>query len=165
MIGIGLRPRRSRFVCLIILLSSLILCIFRFRPSKAKWIGNVLTNRQNAASYLQRSYFWSTFVCCVIRLFQIKVSCWIAASVLKTERYCPRHYIDATMPLASLGKAQQYCSVLIFQLVSRGFFLQFATQCWLGASIGNAHCSAQTQTRIGLLEEIPRSGVQIPCLS
>ncbi len=26
-------------------------------------------------------------------------------------------------------------------------------------------CSAQTQTRIGLLKEIPRSGVQIPCLS
>jgi hypothetical protein len=26
-------------------------------------------------------------------------------------------------------------------------------------------CSAQTQTKIGLLEEIPRSGVQIPCLS
>jgi hypothetical protein len=26
------------------------------------------------------------------------------------------------------------------------------------------HCSAQTVTRIGLLEEIPRSGVQIPCL-
>ncbi len=26
-------------------------------------------------------------------------------------------------------------------------------------------CSAQTQTRIGLLEEIPRSGVQIPCHS
>jgi hypothetical protein len=25
--------------------------------------------------------------------------------------------------------------------------------------------SAQTVTRIGLLEEIPRSGVQIPCLS
>ncbi len=25
-------------------------------------------------------------------------------------------------------------------------------------------CSAQTQTRIGLLEEIPRSGFQIPCL-
>jgi hypothetical protein len=29
----------------------------------------------------------------------------------------------------------------------------------------NEVCSAQTQTRIGLLEEIPRSGVQIPCLS
>ncbi len=31
----------------------------------------------------------------------------------------------------------------------------------------DAACSAQTQTRIGLLEveEIPRSGVQIPCLS
>jgi hypothetical protein len=25
-------------------------------------------------------------------------------------------------------------------------------------------CSAQTQTRIGLLEEIPKSGFQIPCL-
>jgi hypothetical protein len=25
-------------------------------------------------------------------------------------------------------------------------------------------CSARTGTRIGLLEEIPRSGVQIPCL-
>jgi hypothetical protein len=25
-------------------------------------------------------------------------------------------------------------------------------------------CSAQTVTRIGLLEEIPRNGVQIPCL-
>jgi len=27
------------------------------------------------------------------------------------------------------------------------------------------YCSAQTVTRIGFLEEIPRSGVQIPCLS
>ncbi len=31
--------------------------------------------------------------------------------------------------------------------------------------IRNGPCSAQTVTRIGLLEEIPRSGVQIPCLS
>ncbi len=32
--------------------------------------------------------------------------------------------------------------------------------------VNNQHlCSAQTVTRIGLLEEIPRSGVQIPCLS
>ncbi len=29
---------------------------FRFRPSKAKWIGNVLTNRQNTANYLQRFF-------------------------------------------------------------------------------------------------------------
>ncbi len=34
MIGIGLRPRRSRFVCLIILLSSLILCISVSAPGK-----------------------------------------------------------------------------------------------------------------------------------
>ncbi len=32
-----------------------------------------------------------------------------------------------------------------------------------GDALSNA-CSAQTVTRIGLLEEIPRSGVQIPCL-
>ncbi len=33
------------------------------------------------------------------------------------------------------------------------------------AGVVDTGCSAQTQTRIGLLEEIPRSGVQIPCLS
>jgi hypothetical protein len=46
---IGLRPWRLRFVSRLILLSSLILSNFRFRPSKAKSIGNVLTNRQSAA--------------------------------------------------------------------------------------------------------------------
>jgi hypothetical protein len=34
MMGIGLRPRRSRFVCLKILLSSLILCISVSAPVK-----------------------------------------------------------------------------------------------------------------------------------
>jgi hypothetical protein len=38
---------------------------FRFRPSKAKLIGNVLTNRQNAASYLQRFFFLKYF--CLLR--------------------------------------------------------------------------------------------------
>ncbi len=56
---------------------------FRFRPSKAKWIGDVLTNRYNAANYLQRSFFLKYFCFCVIRRF----------------------YIDATIPLAPLGKA------------------------------------------------------------
>ncbi len=80
---------------------------FRFRPSKTKWIGDVLTHRYNAVNYLQRSFFWSTFVCCVMRRF----------------------YIDATMPLAPLGKAQQYCSVFNFQLVFRGLFLQLSALC------------------------------------
>ncbi len=48
MIGIGLGPRRLRFVCLLILLSSLILYISVSAP-KAKLIGNVLTSRQNVA--------------------------------------------------------------------------------------------------------------------
>ncbi len=95
------------------------------------------------ANYVQSFFFWSTFVCCVLRLFQIKVSGWIAASILKSERYCLRHYMDATMPLAPLGKAQHYCSIFNFQLAFRGLFLQFAITLpknadWLGASIGNA---------------------------
>jgi hypothetical protein len=40
-----------------------------------------------------------------------------------------RFYIDATMPLAPLGNAQQYCSVFNFQLVFRGLFLQFSALC------------------------------------
>ena len=47
---------------------------------------------------------------------------WIAASILKTERYSLRHYTDATTHLAPLGMAQQYCSVFNFQLVFAGFF-------------------------------------------
>ncbi len=69
MIGIGLGQRRSRFVCLWILLSSLILKYFRFRPSKAKSIGNVLTNRQNAVNCssprnLKGRYF--LFLCAIL---------------------------------------------------------------------------------------------------
>ncbi len=158
---------------------------FRFRPGKAKWIGNVLPNRRNAANYLQRFFFWSSFVCSVISRFQIKVSSylppyiflplltqqmtlriayskyqcifnnllirsalptdarWIAASILKTERYFLRHYTDATMHLAPLGNAQQYCSVFSSQLVCGLFFIVRRTlpmnADWLGASIGNAH--------------------------
>ncbi len=51
---------------------------------------------------------------------------WIAASILKTERCSLRHYTDATMLLAPLGNAQQYCSVFNIQLVFRRLFLHFA---------------------------------------
>ncbi len=47
---------------------------FRFRPSKSKWIGNVLLNRRNAAirsmfffSFLTRTAYWLTESSCVIR--------------------------------------------------------------------------------------------------
>jgi hypothetical protein len=49
MIGIGLGPRRSRFVFLLNFVVVFDFMYFRFRPSNAKSIGNVLTNRQNAA--------------------------------------------------------------------------------------------------------------------
>jgi hypothetical protein len=57
--------------------------------------------------------------------------------------------MDATMPLAPLGKAQQYCSVFNFQLAFRGLFLQFAAHCLrtpTGASIGNAHYKGGEKT-------------------
>ncbi len=76
---------------------------FRFRPSKANWIGDVLTIRQNAANT------------CSVSFFEV-------ISILKTEHHCLRQYIDATMNLAPLGKAQKYCSVYNFQLVFRGLF-------------------------------------------
>ncbi len=47
---------------------------FHLRPSKAKWIGNVLTNRRNAAirsmfffSFILRFAYWRTESVCVIR--------------------------------------------------------------------------------------------------
>ncbi len=102
---------------------------FRFRPSKAKWIGDVLTNRQNAAKYLQRFFIWSYFVylpkCCGSgspSQHCPPLHIWIAASILKTERYSLRHYTDATTHLAPLGNAQQYCSVFNFHLLFRGLF-------------------------------------------
>ncbi len=135
-VPIWLGPRRSRFVSLSILPLSLILCISVSAPSKAKWIGDVLTNRQNAANYLQRFFIWSYFVylpkCCgsgspLQHCPPLHI--WIAASILKTERYSLRHYTDATTHVAPLGNAQQYCSVFNFQLLFRGLFLQLAARC------------------------------------
>ena len=109
---------------------------FRFRPSKAKWIGVVLTNRQNAENYVQRFFFWSYFVylpkCCGSSSppqHCPPLHIWIAASLLKTERCSLRHYTDATTHLAPLGNAQQYCSVFNFQIVFHGLFLQIAARC------------------------------------
>ncbi len=91
MIGIGLRPRRSRFVCLIILLSSLILCISVSAPVKQNekamsW--RIGKTRQITCSV---SFFWSTFVSCVIRWFQIKVSSYQNAAD-PAPQHCPLTY-------------------------------------------------------------------------
>ncbi len=95
---------------------------FRFCPSKAKSIGDVLTNRQNAAN------------CCLHREWKKSVeSLWIGILVL-------RQYIDATMHPAPLGNGVQICSVWIFLILFRGFFsVRRASPYnadWLGASIG-----------------------------
>jgi hypothetical protein len=73
---------------------------FRFHPSKAKRLGDVLTNGQNAANT------------CSVSFFEVIL---LAASILKTEWYSLRHYTDATTHLAPLGNAQQYCSVFNYQ--------------------------------------------------
>ncbi len=55
-------PNLSRAVAIDVLFSINFAVVFdfmyfHFRPSKAKWIGDVLTNRQNAANHLQRFFF------------------------------------------------------------------------------------------------------------
>jgi hypothetical protein len=77
---------------------------FRFRPSKAKSIGNVLTNRQNAAN------------CCLHRGFKK------SAEELRMGIPALRQYIDATMPLAPIGNGVQICSVYNIQILFCGFF-------------------------------------------
>ncbi len=58
---------------------------FRFRPSKAKSIGNVLMNRQNAANSLRHFLFLIHFVCCVIRRFEIKkLNCALYGQILQS---------------------------------------------------------------------------------
>jgi hypothetical protein len=77
---------------------------FRFRPSKAKSIGNVLTNRQNAAN------------CCLHR--ELKKS----AEELRMGIPALRLYIDATMHTAPIGNGVQICSLYSFQILFHGFF-------------------------------------------
>jgi hypothetical protein len=79
---------------------------FRFRPSKAKSIGNVLTNRQNVVNCLHR---------------KLKKS----AEELIMSIPALRQYIDAAMHLAPVGDGVQICSVYNFQILFRGFFLLF----------------------------------------
>ncbi len=94
---------------------------FRFRPSKAKSIGNVLTNRQNAAN------------CCLHRGFKK------SAEELRMGIPALRQYIDATMPLAPIGNGVQICSVYNIQILFCGFFSVCRASPndagWFGASI------------------------------
>ncbi len=66
---------------------------FRFRPSKAKLIGNVLTNRQKKS-----------------------------AEELRKGTLALRQYIDATMHPVPIGNGVQICSVYNFQILFLGFF-------------------------------------------
>jgi hypothetical protein len=90
---ICLWPRRSMFFSLLIL-----------QKAKAKSIGNVLTNRQNAAN------------CCFHRGFKK------SAEELRMGIPALRQYIDATIPLAPIGNGVQICSVYNFQILFHRFF-------------------------------------------
>ncbi len=123
-IPIWLGPWRLRFISLSILLSSSILSISASAPVR---------QNQQAMSYRIGK---TRRITCRVFLKLILLINFLALlptlnihPILKTERYCLRHYIDATMPLAPLGNAQQYCSAFNFQLVFRGLFLQFAEPC------------------------------------
>ncbi len=104
---------------------------FRFRPSKAKSIGNVLTNRQNAAN------------CCLHRGLNKYVK------ELRMGIPALRQYIDATMPLAPIDNGVQICSVYNFQVLFRGFFsVRRVSPNYAGgfcASIGSARYKIEKQ--------------------
>ncbi len=87
-----LRPRRLRFVSLSILPSSLILSISVSAPV----MQNDLALSYRIGKTRQRGFKKS-------------------AEELRMGIPALRQYIDATIPLAPLGKAQQYCSVFNFQ--------------------------------------------------
>ncbi len=105
-VPIWLGPRRLRFVSLSILPQSLILSISISTP--------VMQNDQALSYRIGKT-----------RQRGFKKS----AEELRMGIPALRQYIDARMPLAPLGKAQQYCSVFNFQLVFRRLFLQFAAHC------------------------------------
>jgi hypothetical protein len=97
------------------------LMYFRFRPSKAKSIGNVLTNRQNAA--------------------ELKKS---------AEESRMRQYIDATTHLASIGNGVQICSVYNFKILFRGLFFsspRIAYCCRMIRCV-NRQCALQKRKKI-----------------
>ncbi len=125
---ICLWPRQSMFLffSLLILLSSLIWCISdRFRPRKAKSIGNILTNRQNVAH------------CC---LHKVKEICWRIREGIRYTCAAPIYWRND----ASCAYRQwvQICSVYNFQILFRWFFsVRRASPTnagWFGASIGSA---------------------------
>jgi hypothetical protein len=77
---------------------------FRFRPSKAKSIGKVLTNRQNAAN------------CCLHRGFKK------SAEELKMGIPALRQDIDATIHLEPIVIGVQICSAYNFLIFFADFF-------------------------------------------
>ncbi len=117
---------------------------FRFRPSKAKSIGNVLTNRQNAANcssprnlkggFLEFFFFMNdtqhSFICLPsdttvsedagIEPRTVATTALAvrrskkSAEELRKDTPAQRQYIDATMHPAPIGNGVQICSVYNF---------------------------------------------------
>ncbi len=95
-------PNLARTAAIDVLLSInfavvLYLIYFRFRPSKAKWIGNFLPNRRNATirsmfffSFIMRIAYWCTESVCVYRqgAANCKKSPRNTNWKLKTLQYC-----------------------------------------------------------------------------
>jgi hypothetical protein len=107
---------------------------FRFRPSRAKSIGNVLPNRQNDT----HPKFFSRFLEPSLPQRGLKKS----AEEFRMGIPALRQYIEATMPVAPLGNGVQICSVYNFQILFADFFsVRRASPNdagWFGASIGKA---------------------------
>ncbi len=112
---------------------------FCFRPSKAKWIGNVLTNRRNAAkrsmffsfSFILRIAYWRTESFCVIR--QSGVNRKKAREIL--TGYYRRYNIVARCLMAQGASLRKYISAssdipsLVLRLLFKKMLQVFAAFC------------------------------------
>ncbi len=127
---------------------------FRFCPSKTKWIGIVLTNRQTRRITCSVSCFWSTFVCCVIRRF--RTVCLLLSALLYWHN-------DASRAIRQYATILQRLQFPVS--ISRPFFsvrraLPINAE-WLVASIGNAQYKGGKKN-IDLLAAFRLFGTPLP---
>ncbi len=86
--------------------------------------------------------------------------CWVGregGGGLNSMVYDEGRYLHLRHIIINIDTRRQDSAAMHF---STGYSISLTKDC-----ISDHLCSAQTVTRIGLLKEIPRIGVQIPCLS
>ncbi len=120
---------------------------FRFRPSKAKSIGNVLPNRRNAAmrslffsSFIMRIAYWRTESVCVIRgcAAHRKKIRKIKFGNYRRCKFGPHYLMAQDVSLRQYsGAAQEYLSLMVWQISFTLWRQQYAAFCLFGRTMPN----------------------------